>query len=219
MRLITIAIIDDHSVFVESLVAAIATQSNLNVVGTAGTLDAARRLLMSKRPDVVLLDVTLTDGNGLDLLAESKRAYPESHFVVLTSSTEEQVLMRAIEYGACGYLTKHRALTEVISTVRSAATGDIVISRTELMGLLARIRNSNREGRDPIWPVSLSAREMEVLQLLAAGHGLHSIATSLSISPLTARTHIRNILNKLGVHSRLEAVVFAIRHDLIGVPN
>lgn len=217
--MITIAIIDDHSVFVESLVAALATQATLTVVGAAGTLDAARRLLATKRPDVVLLDVILADGNGLDLLAESKRLFPDSHFVVLTSSTEEQVLLRAIELGACGYLTKHRALTEVISTVRAAASGEIVISRTELMGLLVRVRNSGRDGRDPTWPVALSAREMEVLRLLAAGHGLHSIASALSISPLTARTHIRNILNKLGVHSRLEAVVFAIRNDLIGVPS
>ena len=167
-------------------------------------------------PDVLLLDVGLPDGNGLDLIPDVKKLSPETQIVVLTRYSDESTLMRAIDSGVSGFLPKGCTLPELISAIRKAANGEIIMPPSLLVGLLKRIpRDKAVITEDDQVREHLTPRERDILTHLARGKSVSTIADELSISTLTVRTHIRNLLSKLGVHSRLEAVAYAIRNGLI----
>ena len=217
-RLITTAIVDDHQVLVETLRVVIANEPDMKVVGDAGSCAAALDLVQQLHPQVLLLDVHLPDGDGLSLIPKVNRVSPITNILVLTSLADETTLMKAMEMGVTGFVGKNQHLKELISAIRQAANGEIAIPASLLLGLL----NRKMEGRNP--PAveksfeNLTPRELAVLNCLAVGLSGPEIAGKLSISPLTVQTHIRNIINKFDVHSRLEAVTYALQCGLIAPP-
>jgi DNA-binding NarL/FixJ family response regulator len=171
-------------------------------------------------PDLLLLDVSLPDGNGLDLVQEIHEFNPETKVIVLTSYTDEATLMKAIDIGVNGFISKNASLKDLLVTIRQVAEGEIAMPTSLLMGLIMRMpRDKNATYRDEKGWERLTLREQEILEQLARGKSGEVISEELHIAPLTVRTHIRNLMAKLGVHTRLEAVTFALRNGVIDSPS
>ena len=212
---IRVLIVDDHVVFSDALATILKTEPGFEVVGTGGTVQEAIASARALQPDVVLLDVHMPDGSGVDAAAAIKKDRPQTQVVILTSDEEESVLRAAVQAGVTGYLSKHESAAQVIQAVRSAAGGEALIAPY----MLARLLRGMQAGAAPGPTTPLTPRELAVLQELALGHDNHAVATILRMSPNTVRTHVQNILAKLDVHSKLEAVSRAIREGWIRIPQ
>ena len=209
-ELVRVLLCDDHQVFVEAL-AGLLEADGLEVVQIVGRVGDAVAAAMAQRPDVVLMDYELPDGDGVGATRAIKAVVPDTHVVLLTSNADEDVLVAAIEAGASGFVTKHKPAAEVTAAIRAAAGGEMLVSSDMLARLLPRM---NRGGGGKA-AYDLTAREVEVLELLAEGTPNHELATRMGISRNTVRNHVQNLLTKLGVHSRLEAVALATREGLL----
>jgi DNA-binding NarL/FixJ family response regulator len=209
-RPVRVLIVDDHEVFATSLSMVLEQEPDIVPVGLAGSIRAAAELLASATPDVVLLDNRLPDGEGVAAIRALREQRPGVQVVMLTASTSDHVLAAAMEAGAAGFVAKTRSLDEVVTAVRAAATGDAVITPALLSRLLPRLRRQHEGvGHD------LTAREREVLGLLADGMTNAAIAEHLFVSVHTVRNHIANLSAKLGAHSKLEALSIAVREGLL----
>lgn len=218
--MITVAMIEDHTILVDSLSLMLRYESDIDFLGSASTISKGQSLVEETNPDVLLLDVGLPDGSGLDLIPEVKRVSPDTNIVVLTSLSDETTLMRVIDSGISGFVSKNSQLSDLMETIRKAADGEIVIPTSLLVGLLMRLpRDKAAAYQDEKGWGRLTVREQEVLELLASGKSGNEIAEELHIAPLTVRTHIRNLMAKMGVHSRLEAVTFGLKNGLIDPPS
>ena len=218
--MITVAMIEDHQILVDSLSLMLRYESDIDFLGSASTISKGQSLVEETNPDVLLLDVGLPDGSGLDLIPEVKRVSPDTNIVVLTSLSDETTLMRVIDSGISGFVSKNSQLSDLMETIRKAADGEIVIPTSLLVGLLMRLpRDKAAAYQDEKGWGRLTVREQEVLELLARGKSGNEIAEELHIAPLTVRTHIRNLMAKMGVHSRLEAVTFGLTNGLIDPPS
>jgi DNA-binding NarL/FixJ family response regulator len=215
---ITIVIIEDHLVLVETLKHVIQQEEDLLVVGEAGSCAEGLEVIRRACPSVLILDVSLPDGDGLSLVPKINKLSPDTNILVLTSFSDEETLMRAMETGVNGFVSKNQHLSELMSAIRLAAQGEIAIPTSLLLGLLGRKPHLRRQAPDVQKHEALTKRESEILCYLARGHSGIEIAEILNISPLTVRTHIRNLIEKLGVHSRLEAVTYALQQGLIDTP-
>jgi DNA-binding NarL/FixJ family response regulator len=215
---IRIAIVDDHQMLVEALTLVIEREPDLQMVGSVNTCGAALDLIQQTCPDILLLDVALPDGDGLSLVPTLQAACPSTQILVLTSLADESTLLRAVEMGVGGFVGKHRPVSEVFSAIRQAAEGEVVMPSNLLVGLLTRRQAPPRAARALPEFEPLTAREREILAHTAQGKSGAVIAEELNISLMTVRTHLRNLMSKLNVHSRLEAVAFALRHGLIEPP-
>jgi DNA-binding NarL/FixJ family response regulator len=217
--MISVAMVEDHQVLVDSLGLMMSREPDFEFLGSANTIASGRDLIQRVSPDVLLLDVGLPDGSGLDLVPEIKKASPNTQIVVLTSLKDEATLMRAIDSGVSGFVSKSSSLADLLTTLRQAAQGEIIMPTTLLMGLLMRLpRDKAASFREERGWERLTSREVEILEMLAQGKSGDDIADQLCIAPLTVRTHIRNLMAKLGVHSRLEAVAFGLQHGIIQSP-
>ena len=185
------------------------------MVGKGGTVQEAIYAARALSPDVVLLDVHMPDGSGIEAAAAIKKGRPQTQVVILTSDEEESVLQSAIQVGVTGYLSKHETAAQVVQAVRSAARGEALIAPYMLARLLRGLQKKDERG--PATP--LTPRELEVLRELSLGHDNESVAKTLKMSPNTVRTHVQNILSKLNVHSKLEAVSRGIREGWIRIPQ
>lgn len=209
---VRVVVCDDHKILAEGLAALLSGAGDMEVVGVVGSVAAVVERASATRPDVVLMDYELPDGNGVDATRAVKAAVPDAKVVMLTSFADESVLVGAIEAGCCGFLTKHKSAQDVVTAVRLAAAGEALISPDMLVRLLPRLRRGTQErgvGSD------LTAREREVLGLLAEGLSSEAIAARLFLSANTVRNHVQSVLTKLGAHSRLEAVSIAARAGLL----
>lgn len=207
---VRVLVVDDHEVLAASLAHVLDDEPDFLSVGVAGTLEKARSMIRSTAPDVLLLDHRLPDGDGVAAIPELLALRPSLRVVVLTASAADHVLVAAIEAGASGFLSKTRSLAEVTSAVRSAATGEAVISPEMLARLLPRLsRGGGRRHEE------LTEREREVLDLVADGLTNAAIADKLVVSVHTVRNHIANLSAKLGAHSKLEALSIAVREGLL----
>jgi DNA-binding NarL/FixJ family response regulator len=212
---IRVAILDDHQMLIEALTLVIDHEPDLQMVGSVNACSAVPGLLERVCPDVLLLDVSLPDGDGLSLVPSLRAMCPEMQILVLTSLADENTLMRAIEAGVGGFVGKHRPVSEVFAAIRQAHEGEIVMPSNLLVGLLHR-RQAPRPA--PAQHEPLTPREKEILAYTAQGKSGATIAAELNISLLTVRTHLRNLMSKLNVHSRLEAVAYALRNGIIDPP-
>lgn len=218
--MITVSMIEDHQILVDSLSLMLRYESDIDFLGSASSLSKGQNLIKETTPDVLLLDVGLPDGNGLDLIPEVNQISPDTNIVVLTSLSDEATLMRVIDSGISGFVSKNSELSELMETIRKAADGEIVMPTSLLVGLLMRLpRDKAAAYQEENGWERLTLREQEVLELLATGKSGSEIAEELHIAPLTVRTHIRNLMSKLGVHSRLEAVTFGMKNGLIDPPT
>ena len=205
-----VLIVEDHRMVAEAFSEIIDQQDDMEVVGYAATVEEARRVAQTAAPDVVLMDFRLRDGDGVAATIAIKEDRPETQVVMVTSALSDAVLIPALEAGCLGFLTKDRPIGEVLAAVRSAAAGESTISPDMLVRLLPRLRPMRKGVAEELTP-----RELEVLQMLAEGHSTQTIANTLVLSSKTIRNHVQSILEKLGVHSKLEAVSTAARRGLI----
>ena len=207
---IRVLIIDDHEVLASSLALVLDAESDITAVGVATTLEQAHELIGSTRPDVLLLDHRMPDGDGVAAIPRLRAQRPSLGIVVLTASAADHVLLSAIENGASGFLSKTRSLDEVTAAVRAAAAGESVISPELLARLLPRF------GRGKVHsPDELTEREREVLALVAEGLSNAAIAERLVVSVHTVRNHIASLSAKLGAHSKLEVLAIAVRRGIV----
>jgi DNA-binding NarL/FixJ family response regulator len=214
LTLIGVAIVDDHSMFAESLARLLADEPGIEVVGLAATGDDGLALVDRTEPHVVLVDYALPDRNGVELTLAIKQAHPDVLVVMLTGSADDAVLIAAIEAGCSGFLTKDRAAADVAHAVRAAAAGEALIDPADLARLLPRLHATERPvGAD------LTPRERELLEHLAQGWTNRRIAEAMFLSHNTVRNYVQSVLNKLGAHSKLEAVSTAVRAGLIQYPS
>lgn len=207
---IRVLIIDDHEVLASSLAMVLDAESDITAIGVATTLKQARELIASTRPDVLLLDHRMPDGDGVAAIPQLRALRPTLGIVVLTASAADHVLLSAIENGASGFLSKTRSLDEVTAAVRAAAAGESVISPELLARLLPRFGRGKVQSPD-----ELTEREREVLALVAEGLSNAAIAERLVVSVHTVRNHIASLSAKLGAHSKLEALSIAVRQGLL----
>jgi len=215
MAAVRVLIVDDHAVFADALATVLRTDPELEVVGKGGSVQEAIAAAAALQPDVVLLDVHMPDGSGIDAAAAIKKARPQTQVVILTSDEDESVLRSAVQAGVTGYLSKHEPAEQVLQAVRGAAKGEALIAPYMLGRLL-----SGMNKRDQLGPSSpLTPRELAVLRELSLGYDNEAVGRRLTMSPNTVRTHVQNILSKLKVHSKLEAVSKAIREGWIRIPH
>jgi two-component system NarL family response regulator len=206
---------EGQSLFRDAVMSALDRQDDFHVVAVAGDGMAAVSEAERTRPDVVLLDVNLPNRDGIGAARLVKDQVPGCRVLVLASGEDDAVLLRAVEAGADGYVTKTGPLADLVDAVRSIHRGETVVPRRMLGPLLSRLLSRGREQEAALRVVSqLTRREREVLALLARGGNNDRIAQVLVISPQTARTHVQNVLSKLGVHSRLEAAAFVARSGI-----
>ncbi|GAA3969951.1 response regulator [Thermobifida alba] len=217
---IKVLVVDDHAFFRRGLVSVLAEEPDIDVVGEAGDGEEAVARAAALRPDVVLLDVRMPKAGGIDACAGIRNAVPEAKIVMLTMSDEEEDLFEALKAGATGYLLKEISVVELPEAVRAVSNGQSFINpsmATKLIGeFTALARREDERGRtQPTATPRLTGRETEVLRLVARGLNNRDIADRLYISDNTVKNHVRNILEKLQLHSRTEAAVYAIREKFL----
>jgi PAS domain S-box-containing protein len=213
-----ILLVEDHASFREAAASVLESEEGIEVVGQAGLLAEARELLDGGMAavEVAVVDLGLPDGYGADLIKELRERNPQAQALVLSASLDRGEVARAVEAGAAGVIHKSAGMDQVVDAVRRLRAGETLMSLEEIVELL-RFAGSRREKEDEALRAiaRLTAREKEVLRALAEGLDGQQIAARLNISPVTERNHIANILAKLGVHSRLQALVFALRHGIV----
>jgi len=207
---VRILVVDDHEMFASSLALALDHEQGLHVVGTAATLSQARKMLISLGPDLLLIDHRLPDGFGAAALPEFKRRCPAVRVVLMSAAVDDAALVSAIENGASGFLSKSASMDELVAALRAAAAGEVLVSPALLARLLPRLRRDGRHSRADLTP-----REVEIVEAFARGLTNNDIAAELGISVNTVRNHVQNLLAKLGVHSKLEALAVAVREGII----
>ena len=209
-------LVEDHASFRQTLALVFDQQPDFEVVGQAGSLDEARQLMRGREADMGVIDLALPDGEGVELIEELCEANPEFAALVLTASLDRAEHARAIEAGAAGVLHKSADVDEILDAARRLSSGETLISSDELVEMLRLAGQSREELREARASIEqLTRREMQVLEALAEGLTNREIAERLHMSVDTERTHMMNILSKFGVHSRLQALLFAARYGLI----
>lgn len=207
MDKIRILITDDHPVVREGLSGMLAGQSDFEVIGLAADGDTAVKMHGSLAPDVTLMDLRMPGLDGVGAIKAIKAQQPSSRIIVLTTYNSDADILRAIEAGATGYLLKDAPREELFRAIRAAARGDSVLAPAVAARLMTRMRAPAEE--------NLSAREIEVLQLVAKGASNKEIGKSLHISTATVKTHLIHIYGKLGVDDRTAAVTTALEKGII----
>jgi DNA-binding NarL/FixJ family response regulator len=216
---IRVLVVDDHELFLQGLETVLDIEDDITVVGRAGDGREAVSLASGAAPDIVLMDVRMPHRDGIQAAGAIKRAVPDAKIVMLTVSDEETDLFEAIKAGAVGYLLKTIPPHEVADAVRAVHSGQSLISpsmASKLMVEFATIARGSDDRPRANMP-HLTARELEVLKLVAEGRANREIARKLFISENTVKNHVRNILDKLQLHSRMEAVMYAVRQGLFEI--
>lgn len=213
---ITVLIADDHRAFGEALAVALGKEEDLEVLEVTADGATAAEVAGSRRPDVALIDLQMPDVDGLETSRRIRASSTETAVIILTGSEDELAIGRAIQAGAHGYLRKTVAIQELADAVRRAHKRERLNPQDEIEFALRRLGRLRARDDDVAHRFDrLTPRELQILQLLADGRTPEEIATELGVSRNTLRTHIQNVLMKLGVHSKLEAIVAAIRHGRV----
>ncbi|WP_131765657.1 response regulator [Candidatus Protofrankia californiensis] len=216
---IRVLVVDDHALFRRGLQMVLEQEKDIEVVGEAPDGSEAVTMAVDTAPDIVLMDVRMPRRGGIDATSAIKQAVPSAKIVMLTISDEEGDLYDAIKAGAMGYLLKEISIDEVAAAIRAVHGGQSLISPSMASKLLTEfaLMIKKADSRPQLPTPRLTDREMEVLRLVAKGLNNRDIAKQLFISENTVKNHIRNILEKLQLHSRMEAVVYAVREKLLEI--
>ncbi len=218
---IRVLIADDHALFRRGLEMVLEEEDDIDLVGQASDGTEAVAVAGESLPDIVLMDIRMPKSSGIEACRGIKEVAPSAKIVILTISDEEEDLFEAIRAGASGYLLKDIPLDEVAEAVRAVHGGQSLINPSMAGKLLtefatlAKRDTEEEEAAQHVAPPKLTDREMEVLKLVARGMNNRDIAKELFISENTVKNHVRNILEKLQIHSRMEAVMIAVRQKLI----
>jgi DNA-binding NarL/FixJ family response regulator len=216
---IRIVIADDHELFRRGLRMVLEEEEGIEVVGEAGDGEEAIEMAAEHVPDVVVMDVRMPVISGIEAAEHIKEEQPATRILMLTISDEEEDLYEAIKAGANGYLLKEISIDEIGNAVRSVNGGQSLISPSMASKLLNEFAAmvKKEEEKEQVPTPRLTPREMEVLEHVAKGMNNREIAKALFISENTVKNHVRNILEKLHLHSRMEAVVYAVRENLLEI--
>lgn len=201
-----ILVVDDHSLFRDGVISLLEAGGH-TVVGQAGDGLAAIESVRSLRPDLVLMDISMPRMDGIEALRQIKASSPEVKIIMLTVSEDEANLVQAIRGGADGYLLKHLNAKDFLEMVNGLERGEAAITRSLTMRLLKHMTTQEPASQH----ILLSERELEILRLVATGKSNHAISEQLLISENTVKYHLKNILHKLGVSNRTEAVAMAMQ--------
>jgi DNA-binding NarL/FixJ family response regulator len=201
---IRVLIVDDHPLFREGLMALLRDEPDIVLVGEAADGREALERFRTLRPDVTLMDLQLPGMSGIEAMQLIRREFPEARFVVLTTYSRDAQVMRALQAGAAGYLVKSSLRKELLSTVRAVYLGEKSISSEVAIELAEHVLDE-----------APSQRELEVLKLIADGTSNREIAVSLGLTESTVKSHVKNVMAKLGANDRTHAVLIAIRRGFI----
>lgn len=219
-RPITVLVVDDERTFGEALQLALRHEKDLVVVDVATDGESAVQAVTAHHPDVVLMDVSMPGMSGIEVTRRVKEIDPEAQVLILSGHEDPLLLARAVQAGAVGLLRKTEAVVDVASSVRRAYRGEPIHDEDEVETALRRLRHRREADADARKRLErLTPRERQILEQMATGAAPAEIARVLGMSPHTLRTHSQNILMKLGVHSKMEALVLAIRHGVVTTVN
>lgn len=206
--MIRVLLVDDHAVVRQGLKMFLALDPDLVVVGEAANGAQALEMVAGLGPDVVLMDLKMPVMDGLTAIRRIRSTYPETEVIAVTSVLEDTAIIDAVRAGAIGYLLKDTEADELCRAIKAAAAGQVQLAPQAAARLV-------REVRAPDSPEQLSPRELEVLRLIARGRSNREIAQELVISEKTVKTHASSILSKLGLASRTQAALYAMRLGLV----
>jgi DNA-binding NarL/FixJ family response regulator len=215
---IRVLFVEDHQLLADALAAMLSREPDMQVVGIAGTV-ADAKILAREQLDVVLMDYRLPDGTGAEATRAIKARWPAARIVMVTALTDDETLLESIQAGADGYLTKDRAAEDVVTAVRAAHAGETLLPRSVIVEIARRVAAARERGDERRVVEPLTPRELEILRALTEGMSTPEICERLFIAPNTLRTHVQNIMGKLRVHSKLEAVAFALKYRLVDPPT
>jgi DNA-binding NarL/FixJ family response regulator len=216
---IRVVIVDDHALFRKGLDLILSEEPDIKIVGEAADGIEAVSRAEELTPDVVLMDIRMPRSNGIEAARRIRDHLPETRVIMLTVSDADEDLYESVKAGASGYLLKEVAIEELADAVRAVARGQSLISPSMASKLLAEFNALSQQVAERSRSMSprLTDRELQVLKLVAKGLSNREIAAELYIAENTAKNHVRNILEKLHLHSRMEAVVYAMREKLLDV--
>ena len=209
---------DDQELFRRGLIMLLGGDADIEVVGEAADGITATELAITTAPDVILLDVRMPRRTGVEACRAIKEAVPAAKIIMLTVSDEEADLYESVKNGAAGYLLKDSSIEEVAQAIRVVNEGQSLISPSMAVKLIDEFKQMSKPEREQGPALRLTERELEVLRLVAKGLNNREVAKELFISENTVKNHVRNILEKLQLHSRMEAVMYAMREKLLDLP-
>lgn len=219
MSKIRILLADDHAVVRQGTRQLLACEEDLEVIAEAGDGAEAVRLACVHAPDIVIMDIAMPTLNGIEATRQIKAANPGISVLVLSAYDDDQYIFALLEAGAAGYLLKNVSADDLIRAIRAVAAGEIVLHPTIARRVVNRFAASAEEQTEVNAPDPLTEREVEVLKLAAKGMKNQDIAHALSLSVRTVQTHLGNIFNKMGVGSRTEAVLEALRRGWLALQD
>lgn len=213
-----VLVVDDQELFRRGLIMLLSGDTDIEVVGEAADGVTATDLAITTAPDVILLDVRMPRRTGVEACRAIKEAVPATKIIMLTVSDEEADLYESVKNGAAGYLLKDSSIEEVAQAIRVVNEGQSLISPSMAVKLIDEFKQMSKPEREQGPALRLTERELEVLRLVAKGLNNREVAKELFISENTVKNHVRNILEKLQLHSRMEAVMYAMREKLLDLP-
>ena len=214
----TILIVDDHPLFREGLKSVISRDKKYEVIGEAGRGREGYKLVEKLKPDIVLIDISLPDMNGIDLVSKIKKTYPEIRIMIVSMHSKIDYIAESFKAGAIGYLVKESAAMTLLKGLDAISQNEYFLDSSVSKEVIKRLveTDSIKKINDPLYN-SLTPREQEVLRLLAEGYSNKEIAEMLCISPKTVENHRTNIMKKLNLHSFIDLVKYAVKLGLIDV--
>ena len=215
---VRVLVVDDQELFRRGLIMLLSGDTDIEVVGEASDGITATELAVKTAPDVILLDVRMPRRTGVEACRGIKEAVPSAKIIMLTVSDEEADLYESVKNGASGYLLKDSSIEEVAQAIRVVNEGQSLISPSMAVKLIDEFKQMSKPEREQGPALRLTDRELEVLRLVAKGLNNREVAKELFISENTVKNHVRNILEKLQLHSRMEAVMYAMREKLLDLP-
>jgi two-component system, NarL family, response regulator LiaR len=209
-----ILVVDDHPLMREALCAVIEDEADLKVIGEATNGIEAIQRAQALNPDVIVMDIFLPGKSGLEAIAEIKAQNPSARILALTSSTDENTVLAAVQAGVLGYLLKDSNRGQLLNAIRQVSQGNSFLSPDAALKLANSVRRQGKQATTaPVEP--LTERELEVLRLVGRGASNREIAQALNLTEGTVRTHVHNILGKLGLANRNQALLYAVRQGLV----
>lgn len=208
--MIRLLIIDDHEMVREGLKAMLVSEPDFTIVGDAANAEQALALIERSHPDIILLDIRLPGVSGIELCRTVTERYPETSVIILTTFSDENLVAQCIQAGARGFIVKDIERFDLKRSIRAVARGEAAIDTKAAVAVLAQLRRSPQSNSDPS-PEPLSSQQLVILRLVAQGLSSREIATQLYLSENTVKGYVQEILHRLGVKNRTEAVMVAVK--------